>query len=109
MMATEVEDKRIVPPVQRVVTVFSNATEELVTELPLVNFDLAKFKSRFQPGPAGEDESMYGCYEVRPEDVEFVSAFLAEPHGFNFDKFSYSVEAYVSDEDWAKYYSNARR
>lgn len=99
----------IEPPIQRRMTVFNIATQELVAELELVNFDLAKFKRCFQSDADDEDESMVYCYELQSKDVEFVSGFLVEPHEFNFARYAYFVEACVSDEDWAKYYSNAAR
>jgi hypothetical protein len=107
-MRTDDERRGIIePPLQRTITVFNIATKELVAELELVDFDLAKFRSWFQPDADDEDENMVYCYELQAKDVEFVAGFLAERHEFDFARYTYFVEAWASEEDWAKYYSDA--
>jgi hypothetical protein len=104
-MTREIETKKIEAPLQRVLLVFNKETNELAADLSLVNFDLAKFKSRFHRDADDEDELMIYCYQVSPEDVEFISNFLAEKHEFDFSRYLYSVEAYVLNKDWVKHYS----
>jgi hypothetical protein len=77
-------------PVRRTLTVFSNATDELVAEYDLLNFNLAEFKQHFK---ADEDPLMYYGHEVRKEDVNFISPYLAEQIMFDFDKYAYIVDA----------------
>lgn len=91
------------PPVERVMLVFSNATDELVTEYALPDFDLEAFRKWFNAD--GDDPLMYLCYMLVPKDVEFISGYLAEPVAFDFSQYNYSVEAYVSDENWKKFYA----
>lgn len=92
-------------PVERVLTVYSNPAEEFVTEHPLLAFNLAEFRKWFNEDG---DSLMYLCYVVAPKDVEFLAGYLAEPVAFDFNRYCYFVEAYVSDEEWKKQYA-ARR
>jgi hypothetical protein len=77
-------------PVRRTLAVFSNATDELVTEYDLLNFNLAEFKQYFN---ADADPLMYYSHEVRAEDVDFLSTYLSEQVTFDFEKYAYFVEA----------------
>lgn len=98
-MNSEVEstETKSNPPVERAVLVFSNATDEFVTEYALPGFDLEAFRNWFNED--GSDPLMSLCYTLVPKDVEFISRYLAEPVAFDFSQYNYSVEAYVSVEN----------
>lgn len=79
--------------VERVMTVFDNETERLVTEYPLHSFDLKDFKHQFAVTD-DDDPLMYNVYPVAPKDGGFVSKYLNGEVVFDFDKNAYFIECY---------------
>lgn len=90
--------------VQRVLRVFSNKTEELVAEYPLVLFNLSAFKQHFGITDI-YDPWMHYVYRVTPNDVEFISQYLAETIIYDFNENAYFVESdageYLGESDHA--------
>ena len=84
------------PGTQRVLSVYSNPEEEFVAEHAFAAFDLERFREWFNAGEA--DPSMRDCYVVLPKDVEFLSAYLAGPFDFDFNRYCYFVEAHAGAE-----------
>ena len=83
------------PGVERVLAVYSNPEEEFVAEHKFAEFDLGQFVDWFNPD--GGDPSLGFSYVVLPKDVEFLSARLAEPVEFDFNRYCYFVEAGGAD------------
>ena len=75
---------------ERVLAVYSNPAEEFVAEHRFASFDLGEFVGWFNPD--GGDPSLVYSYVVLPKDVEFLSARLAEPVEFDFNRYCYFVE-----------------
>jgi hypothetical protein len=71
----------------RQVDVFDNQTENLVQEAPIDNFDLDKFKKRFEA--KSEDPLMYNPYEITSSTVD-----LFPEINFDFEKYSYFIACY---------------
>jgi len=84
--------------VARVLSVFSNETDELVAEYPFSSFDLLKFKRHFGVSDEDEDTEMYLEYIVEPKEKEFLSKYLNEVMDFDFEKYAYFVSCYRVDE-----------
>ncbi|MCA1850559.1 MAG: hypothetical protein LC672_05825, partial [Acidobacteria bacterium] len=63
--------------VARLLSAFSNETDELVAEYPLSTFDLPKFKQHFGVPEDDKDTEMVCEYDVAPKDVDFLSRYLA--------------------------------
>ena len=80
-----------VAPVERVLTVFDNRTEQLVAEHSLQSFDLESFKRQFAIAD-DYDPLMYNVYPVLPKDTPFVSKYLIERVAFDFDANAYFIE-----------------
>jgi hypothetical protein len=83
------------PEEERVLAVYSNPGEEFVAEHKFAEFDLGQFVDWFNPD--GGDPSLGFSYVVLPKDVEFLSARLAEPFEFDFNRYCYFVEASRED------------
>ncbi len=81
---------RDVAPVERVLTVFDNKTEQLVAQYPMPSFELESFRRQFAVGD--DDPSMYHVYPVSPQDAEFMSRFLEREVAFDFNQNTYFVE-----------------
>ena len=77
--------------VERVLTVFDNATESLIAEHSFVAFDLESFKRRFGVSE-DSDPLMFDVYPVRVQDAEFVAKHLDCEIVFDFDRNAYFVE-----------------
>ena len=84
--------------VARVLSVFSNETDELVADHPFSSFDLLKFKNHFGVSDEDEDTEMYLEYIVEPKDTEFLSKHLDEAVDFDFEKYAYFVSCYRVDD-----------
>jgi hypothetical protein len=84
--------------VERLLSVFSNQTDELVAEHPLSSFDLPRFKQHFGVPDEDEDSEMVMEYDVHLKDVDFLSAYLAEPVDYDFGKYAYFLSCYRVDE-----------
>ena len=80
-----------IAPVERVLTVFDDETEQLVAERPLHSFDLKNFKRQFAVAD-DYDPLMYNVYPVSPKDVEFVSRYVDGEVIFDFDRNAYFIE-----------------
>ena len=93
--SAENTDAKDGPEAERVLAVYSNPEEEFVAEHKFAEFDLGQFVNWFNPD--GGDPSLGFSYVVLPKDVEFLSARLAEPVEFDFNRYCYFVEA--SGED----------
>ena len=79
----------------RVLAVYSNPEEEFVAEHAFASFDLERFREWFNAAEA--DPSLRDSYVVLPKDVEFLSAYLAGPFEFDFNRYCYFVEAHAAD------------
>ncbi len=79
-------------PVERVLAVFDNETDQLVAQYPLHSFELEIFKRRF--GVEDDDPLMYYVYLLSPEDAEFVLKYLDDEVIFDFDRNAYFIECY---------------
>jgi len=84
--------------VARVLSVFSNETDELMAEHHFASFDLLKFKQHFGVSDEDEDTEMYCDYIVEPKDTEFLSKRLSEGVDFDFEENAYFVSCYRVDE-----------
>lgn len=80
--------------IARILRVFSNETELAVWELPINGFLLPAFQAEF--GVADPNNPMYDCWPVKPENVPFLEHYVTNLHGWDFDRFSYFVEADAS-------------
>jgi hypothetical protein len=83
--------------VERLLSVFSNQTDELVTEHPLASFDLPSFKQHFGVPEEDEDSEMVMEYDVQPKDIEFLSGYLSENVDYDFGKYAYFLSCHRVD------------
>ena len=79
--------------VQRIITVYSEKTEELVDELELSSFNLKSFQNIFNVND--NENPMIECYEIEPKHVNSISKFLKQKYHWDFEKYSYFLEAYA--------------
>src|SRR5687767_7203240 len=84
--------------VGRLVSVFSNRTDELVAEYPLSSFDLPRFRRQFGVSEDGVDSEMVLEYEVKPKDVDFLAGYLAKDVRYDFDNNAYFLSCYRVSE-----------
>lgn len=84
--------------VARLLSVFSNQTDELAAEHPLSSFDLPKFKQHFGVPDEDEDAEMVMEYEVKQKDVEFLSEYLSEEVDYDFVQYDYFLSCHRVDE-----------
>ncbi len=80
--------------VNRLVSVFDNHSDKLISEHSLASFDLSKFKQHFQVKLDSNDSEMVLEYEIESKDVEFLSEYLAEQIDYAFDSNSYFLSCY---------------
>ena len=80
--------------VERLISVFSNQTNELVAEHAISSFDLPRFKQHFGVSENDEDSEMVMEYTVESKDVEFLSEYLADDVDYDFGKYSYFLSCY---------------
>lgn len=80
--------------IERVLSVFSVGTDELIAEHPLPAFDLPEFRRHFGVTNAGEVGEMVCEYEVGPQDVVFLSPYLTERVEFDFGRYAYFLSCH---------------
>ncbi len=76
----------------RVISAFSNDSEQLVWAIPIHGFSLTEFQAAF--GVEDRNDPMYDCWLVTPEHLAFLEKYVSNPHGWNFDTESYFVECH---------------
>jgi hypothetical protein len=84
--------------VARVLSIFSNETDEQVAEYPFSSFELVKFKQYFGVSDEDEDTEMYCDYTVEPKETEFLSKYLDEVIDYDFEKYAYFLSCCRVDE-----------
>ena len=77
--------------VERLIYIFSNETEELLEELDMSSFDLIAFQKAFNVSE--KNDPMIYSYQIEPRHVDFISKYLAKEHSWDFNKYSYFLEA----------------
>lgn len=77
--------------VYRLIRVFSNRTEKQIGEVELISFDLSAFQDEFCLND--KENSMFDCYRIEPGQIEFVENFIQLPIAWDFEEYSYFLEA----------------
>jgi len=74
----------------RVVRVYSDATDKLVDEVDIEISDLERFRAEFEV--LNESDPMVECYPIRKENIKFIGAYLKSELSWDFENYSYFVE-----------------
>ena len=81
--------------VMRYIVEYDNQTEELVREHALRSFDLEAFRLAFSESEPGN--SMYACYLIQEQHVEFLKPHLLVQVDWDFKGRAYFVEACAAE------------
>lgn len=79
--------------IERWVRVFSKPDGAFVTEIQFSRFSLPDFQKKFAVAP---DIPMYDSYPVLPDSAEFVQGYLRDKVDWDFERYSYFLEADIS-------------
>ena len=79
--------------VERWVRIFSKPDGAFVTEVRFSRFSLPDFQKKFG---VASDNSMHDAYPIEPDHAEFVQGYLQDKVGWDFERYSYFVEADIS-------------
>ena len=77
--------------VRRYVTAFFKEGDTLAFEIDLAAFSLEDFQREFKVD--NPEDPMFDCFEIKPENTEFLKLYLERELEWNFEVFSYFLEA----------------
>jgi len=77
--------------VNRLIRIYSNKTELVVSEIEVRFYDVAKFQKLFNV--SDYKNPMFDCYEITEEITQEIETHMSSVPNWDFEKYSYYLEA----------------